>query len=100
MSFGALVLRNLLRQPTRMSLTVLGIAIGIATVVALGVITGGLKASSAEFVLSGGADFMVAQDGASDLSFSAVSVEDWRRIAARPVRGGELASQGDGPLPR
>jgi putative ABC transport system permease protein len=83
-SFSTLVLKNLLRQRTRTALTLLGISVGIATVVALGVITEGLKSSSSEFVRSGGADFMVAQKGASDLSFSAVSEEEWRQIAARP----------------
>jgi putative ABC transport system permease protein len=83
-SFSALVLKNLLRQRTRTALTLLGISIGIATVVALGVITEGLKSSSSEFVRSGGADFMVAQEGASDLSFSGVSEREWKLIAARP----------------
>ena len=83
-SFSALVLKNLLRQRTRTVLTLLGISIGIATVVALGVITEGAKGSSTEFVRSGGADFLVAQEGASDLSFSAVTEEEWRQIAARP----------------
>jgi putative ABC transport system permease protein len=82
-SFSSLVLKNLLRQRTRTILTLLGISIGIATVVALGVITEGLKSTSSEFVRSGGADFMVAQEGASDLSFSAVSEREWRQIAER-----------------
>jgi putative ABC transport system permease protein len=79
-----LVFKNLFRQRVRTLLTVLGIAIGVATVVALGTITEGLKGSSGEFIRAGNADFMVAQEGASDLSFSAVSEADWRAIAARP----------------
>jgi len=81
-SFGALVFRNLLRQRVRTILTVLGIAVGITTVVALGAITEGLRATSGDFVNAGGADFMVAQDGASDLTFSAVPARDVDRIAA------------------
>ena len=84
MSLTALVFKNLFRQRVRTLLTVLGIAIGVATVVALGSITEGLKGSSGEFIRAGGADFMVAQDGASDLSFSAVTESDWLAIAARP----------------
>lgn len=84
MSLTTLVFKNLFRQCVRTLLTVLGIAIGVATVVALGSITEGLKGSSGEFVHAGRADFMVAQEGASDLSFSAVSERDWRAIAARP----------------
>jgi putative ABC transport system permease protein len=81
-SFGALILRNLLRQRVRTALTVLGIAVGITTVVALGSITEGVRAVSGEFVQAGGADFMVAQEGASDLTFSAVPAQDVERIAA------------------
>ena len=84
MAFSALVLRNLFRQRVRTLLTVLGISIGITTVVALGAITSGLKGTMGELVKAGGADFMVAQSGASDLSFSAVSERDVRAIAARP----------------
>ena len=84
MTLSTLVFKNLFRQRVRTLLTVLGIAIGVATVVALGTITEGLKGSSGEFIRAGGADFMVAQDGASDLSFSAVSEADWRAIADRP----------------
>jgi putative ABC transport system permease protein len=84
MAFSALVLRNLFRQRVRTLLTALGISIGITTVVALGAITSGLKGTMGELVHGGGADFMVAQAGASDLSFSAVSGRDVRAIAARP----------------
>jgi putative ABC transport system permease protein len=73
--FWTIVVKNLARQRVRTSLTALGIAIGIATVLALGVITSGLKAALGEFVTAGGADFMVAQKGASDLTFSAVGEE-------------------------
>jgi putative ABC transport system permease protein len=83
-SLATLILKNLFRQRVRSLLTVLGIAVGIATVVALGAITSGLKGSSGEFMHAGGADLMVAQEGASDLSFSAVPEADWHAIAARP----------------
>ena len=79
-----MIVKNLFRQRMRTVLTVVGIAVGIATVVALGVITSGLRAASNEFVKSGGADFMVAQKGASDLTYSAVPERDWRAIEARP----------------
>lgn len=84
MTFLALILKNLVRQKTRAGLTMLGIGIGITTVVALGVITGGLKTSSGEIIRTGDADFMVAQEGAADLSFSSVSEEQWSAVAATP----------------
>ena len=84
MSLTSLVLRNLLRQRVRSLLTALGVAVGVATVVALGSITGGLKGSSGAFMHAGGADLMVAQEGASDLTFSAVSEADWQALRRRP----------------
>src|SRR3972149_9456388 len=84
MSFIALILKNLFRQRVRTGLTVLGISLGITTVVTLGVVTGSLKATAGEILRLGGADFMVAQKGAADLSFSIVSQEDLAALAARP----------------
>lgn len=70
MSFLELIFKNIIRQRIRTALTVLGISLGITTVVALGVVTESLKASSGEILHLGEADFMVAQEGAADLSFS------------------------------
>jgi putative ABC transport system permease protein len=76
MSFAALVLKNLLRQRVRTTLTVLGISLGITTVVALGVVTNSLRSAFGEILGLGGADFMVAQEGAADLTFSTISEDD------------------------
>ena len=84
MSFAVLAMRNLVRQRMRSGLTVLGIAVGIATVVALGVITGGLRDTVGSIVRTGGADFMVAQKGAADVSLSVVTQDDADRLSARP----------------
>lgn len=84
MSFLALALRNLVRQRTRTLLTVLGIAVGITTVVALGVVTGGLRAAIGSVVRTGGADFMVAQKGSADLTLSVVGEAEAAAVAHRP----------------
>ena len=84
MSFLALVLRNLARQRTRTALTVVGIGIGITTVIALGAVTSGLKGASEQMAHAGGADFMVAQRGAADLTFSTLSDADPAALAAVP----------------
>ncbi|HEU4760411.1 MAG TPA: ABC transporter permease [Dehalococcoidia bacterium] len=84
MSFIALIVKNLVRQRVRTGLTVLGISIGITTVVALGVVTNSLKSASGELLRLGGADFMVAQHGAADLSFSIVSEDDVRALSQVP----------------
>lgn len=83
-SFLALICKNLIRQPVRSALTVLGIGIGITTVVALGVITAGAKETAGEYLRVGGADFIVAQKGAADMSLSSLSTEDVARVASEP----------------
>lgn len=85
MSFVSLLFRNLIRQKVRTGLTVLGICVGITTVVALGVITGGLKEMAGDILRAGESDFMVAQKGSADLAFSAVSDAD--RAAVSEVEG-------------
>jgi putative ABC transport system permease protein len=84
MSFLTLVLKNLMRQQTRTILTVLGISIGITTVVALTVVADGLKSSASQIITAGDADFMVGQKGAADLTFSSVTEQEWAGIAAVP----------------
>ncbi|MGE0227811.1 MAG: ABC transporter permease [Dehalococcoidia bacterium] len=92
MGFAHLVLRNLLRARVRSALTLIGISLGITTIVALGVITAGFKSTAGAFVQSGGADFMVAQEGAADMSFSTIPEAAIPQIAAvegvESVRGG------------
>jgi putative ABC transport system permease protein len=84
MSFIALIIKNLIRQRIRTGLTILGISMGITTVVALGVVTSSLKESMGEIIRLGGADFMVAQEGAADLAFSVVSEEDAIALGRQP----------------
>ncbi|MFN0096394.1 MAG: ABC transporter permease [Dehalococcoidia bacterium] len=83
-SFVGLVLKNLLRQKVRAGLTLLGITVGITTVVALGAITSGFKASSGGLITARGADLMVAQRGAADLSFSTIPEDALGAVAAVP----------------
>jgi putative ABC transport system permease protein len=83
MSFGLLIIRNLFRQRARTALTVIGISLGIMTVVALGVITGGLGIMATELSRAGGADFIVGQKGSADFSFSTVSEEDLQTLKDR-----------------
>jgi putative ABC transport system permease protein len=84
MTFLGLILKNLFRQRFRTGLTVLGISLGITTVVALGVVTGSLKSTAGEIIRMGGADFMVAQEGSADLTFSVVTEADAEAIAGMP----------------
>jgi putative ABC transport system permease protein len=62
----AIILTNLRRRLTRTLLTAAGIAVGIATVVALLSFTQGLRESAASFVHLGGSELGVFQAGVSD----------------------------------
>src|SRR5512138_3767541 len=55
-----------------MTLACIGIAIGIARIVVLGIITDGLKSSTEETLKAGGSDFMVVESNVSDMMFSSI----------------------------
>jgi putative ABC transport system permease protein len=76
MSFVLLILSNLFRQKIRTGLTVLGISIGITTVVALGVLTNGARRTAAEIITLGGSDFSIGRQGSADLTFSTLTQQD------------------------
>ena len=84
MPFILLVFRNLIRQKIRTGLTVLGISIGIAAVVALGIITKSAKASTAELLRAGGSDFAIGRQGSSDLTFSTLTASDLQKVENYP----------------
>jgi putative ABC transport system permease protein len=84
MTFLVFVFRNIARQRTRTMLTVVGIAVGITTVVALGAVASGLRATAGAMLRTGGADFIVAQKGSADLTFSSLSQQEWDAVASRP----------------
>ncbi len=67
-----MILKNLLRRKTRTLLTLLGIAIGVAGVVALGAIAEGYINTYTTVLTSSGADVILAQGDAVDLLLSAV----------------------------
>jgi putative ABC transport system permease protein len=59
MSFLKLLLKNPFRNKNRASLAIIGIGIGIATIVALGAITGGLTQTIDDTLNAGGSDFAI-----------------------------------------
>jgi putative ABC transport system permease protein len=82
-TFIALIAKNLLRQRARTVLTVLGISVGITTVVALGVVVGGMRMTAQHMIRAYDSDFIVARKGAADLTLSTVSEEEADGVAAR-----------------
>lgn len=65
MSFLSLVVKNPFRNKTRSSLAIVGIAIGIMVIVALGMVTGGLKTSTQSTLKAGSAEITAIQTGSN-----------------------------------
>ena len=59
MKFRSLILKNIFRNKSRSILAVIGIAIGVAAVVGLGLITDDLTQSTQSALTAGAADFSV-----------------------------------------
>lgn len=68
MSFLSLIIKNPFRNRTRAALAILGISIGIATIVALGMITDGLTASTQTTLSNGTAEITVTATGSNAFS--------------------------------
>jgi putative ABC transport system permease protein len=80
----AMILTNLLRRPARTVFTASGIAVGVATIVALLSFTQGLKQTAAGFVHLGGSDLGVFQANVSDPTASLLPASLIRELQARP----------------
>lgn len=76
--------KNLLRRKTRTLLTVCGVGIGVAAVVALGAMAEGFINAYTTILTSSGADIIVAQSDAADLILSAVDETVAPQLAVIP----------------
>ncbi|HNT78241.1 MAG TPA: ABC transporter permease, partial [Anaerolineae bacterium] len=76
-----MLLKNLLGRKIRTLLTTLGIAIGVAAVVALGALAEGFIQGYRAIAGGSGADLLVVQEDALDIAFSAVN-QDVRPVLA------------------
>jgi ABC-type antimicrobial peptide transport system permease subunit len=79
-----MIIRNLLRRKTRTLLTIFGIAIGVAAVVALGALAEGFVEGYGAIAGGSGADLLVVQDEALDIVFSAVDQQVRDRLQELP----------------
>jgi putative ABC transport system permease protein len=84
MSFLMLIARNVFTRKVRSLLTGIAVAIGIMTVVALGVLTHSLRLTATSILRTGSADFTIAQKGVSDVLFSAMDETQVKQIKAYP----------------
>lgn len=76
MSFLFLVLKNPFRNKTRAILAIIGIAIGIATIVALGMVTGGLQNSTQSTLKEGSAEITVTKIGSGNFGSSGGTLDE------------------------
>jgi ABC-type lipoprotein release transport system permease subunit len=76
-----MMLKNLWRRRTRTLLTMAGVAIGVAAIVALGALAEGFISGYADLGGGSGADLLVAQADAVDIVFSAVDQEIGETLA-------------------
>jgi putative ABC transport system permease protein len=79
-----MIASNVLRRWGRTTLTALGVAVGVTTVVALLSVTGGLSRSAGDLARLGRADFGVFQGGLSDLTASSLPASIVPRISSQP----------------
>ena len=84
MSFAALILHNITVKKVRLALTALAVAIGVLTVVSLGVVTHSLETSDLALLKTGQADFTIAQKGVADLLSSNIDAGSLDRVRQEP----------------
>ncbi len=84
MPFLVLIARNVITRKVRSLLTGTAVAIGIMTVVALGVLTHSLRVTATSILRTGSADFTIAQRGVSDVLFSAMDETQVKQVQSYP----------------
>src|SRR5271165_1206077 len=80
----AIITTNLLRHLARTIFTAAGIAVGVATIVALLSFTQGLRDTADEFIHLGGSELGIFQANVSDPTASILPASIVGRIAAQP----------------
>ena len=79
-----MVFKNLFRRKGRTILTLLGIAIGVAAMVALGALGAGMASGYQAMAAGSQADLVLSQPGAFDLTMSAVEEHVGDELLAMP----------------
>lgn len=70
------MIKNPFRNRTRATLAIIGIAIGIATIVALGMVTGGLQSSTQSTLKAGSAEITVTKIGSGNFGSSGGAMDE------------------------
>jgi ABC-type antimicrobial peptide transport system permease subunit len=78
------ILKNITRRKTRTLLTVSGIAVGVATIVALGAMGEGLRTGYVSMFSGSGADLVMIQKGSYDITMSGVDQDVMTQVETMP----------------
>lgn len=76
--------KNLLRRKTRTLLTVIGIAIGVAAIIALGALAEGLKEGYSSILTGNKADLVLSQPNSFDIAYSSIDESIGVQLAQAP----------------
>ncbi|MGW8251142.1 MAG: ABC transporter permease, partial [Anaerolineales bacterium] len=79
-----MVIKNLLRRKVRTLLTVIGISIGVAAIIALGAMADGLEAGYNAMLTGSKADLVLSQPNSFDISYSSVDESVGKELANMP----------------
>ena len=79
-----MVLKNLLRRKTRTFLTIIGISIGVAAIIGLGVLAEGLEAGYSSMMSGSNADLVLSQPNSFDISMSSIDESIGEELAVMP----------------
>ncbi|MFN2168707.1 MAG: ABC transporter permease, partial [Anaerolineae bacterium] len=85
---GGLTLRNLWRRRTRTLFTVLGIAVGIAAIIALKGVMDGMAQGYTDMAMGSEIDLMALEADVSDMGYSTIDERVGARLAALPEVAG------------
>jgi ABC-type antimicrobial peptide transport system permease subunit len=77
-----MIFKNLLRRKGRTTLTVFAIAIGVASIVALGTLANGVQAGYDSFITGSKADLVLSQSDSMDISISSLDEKIGLEMAA------------------
>jgi ABC-type antimicrobial peptide transport system permease subunit len=79
-----MVIKNLLRRKGRTLLTVLGISVGVSAIISLGALADGLEAGYGSVLSGSGADFVLTDPEAYDITMSSLNADIGEKLIVMP----------------
>lgn len=79
-----MITKNLLRRKARTLLTIIGISIGVAAIVALGALANGLGTGYTAMLTGSKADLVLSQPGSFDISYSTIDEAVEKQLVGMP----------------